>query len=194
MATSYAILFMAHLEKKLLEYPKGPRIWKRYVDDIITVYEHGEAELLKFLTHLNSSHPTIKFTYEYSTNTINFLDVQVTKNEQGFLTTDLYTKPTDSHAYLNFSSCHPRHIVNSIQFSQAIRLRRICSKENQLKTRLRDLKQNLLARSFPARLVQCSINISALPPTEKKKKNNSDPIDPDVRSKKKEHEHTCHQQ
>lgn len=34
MAPSYAILFMAHLEQELLQYEKGPRVWKRYVDDI----------------------------------------------------------------------------------------------------------------------------------------------------------------
>ncbi len=160
MAPSYAILFMASLEAKLLEYPKPPRIWKRYVDDVIILYDHGEEELLKFLEHLNTSHPTIKFTSEHSLNTINFLDVQVTKNAQGYLTTDLYTKPTDSHAYLNYSSCHPRHIVNSIPYSQAVRIKRICSDPDQCMSRLKDLKSNLQARGFPARLIQRSIDMA----------------------------------
>ena len=93
MTPSYAIIFMAHLEAQLLDYPKPPRIWKRFIDDIIIVYEHGAAELLKFLTHLNQAYPTIKFTYVYSKSSTNFLDVQVTKNNQSYLTTDLYMKP-----------------------------------------------------------------------------------------------------
>ncbi len=171
MAPSYAILFMADLEEKLLEYEPGPRIWKRYVDDIIIIYEHGEEELVKFLAHLNQAHETIKFTAEYSKTTINFLDVQITKNDKGYLSTDLYIKPTDSHAYLNFSSCHPRHIVNSIPYSQAIRIQRICSEETQLKSRLSDLKSNLVERGFPTRLVQRSIDLALdknRPPKAKK--------------------------
>ena len=41
------------------------------------VCKHGEETLETFLNKLNSFHPAIKFTVEYSKETINILDVNV---------------------------------------------------------------------------------------------------------------------
>ena len=41
------------------------------------IWKHGEESLEKFLSKLNTFHPTIKFTAEYSKETINFLDVNI---------------------------------------------------------------------------------------------------------------------
>ena len=77
-APPYAILFMADLEEKILSASeKKPMIWWRYIDDIFFIWEHGEESLENFLNKLNSLHPTIKFTAEYSKETIYFLDVNI---------------------------------------------------------------------------------------------------------------------
>ena len=69
---------MADLEEKILSASeKKPMIWWRYIDDIFFIREHGEESLEKFLNKLNSFHPAIKFTAEYSKETINFLDVNI---------------------------------------------------------------------------------------------------------------------
>ena len=68
------------------------------------------------------------------------------ENDQ--IKTDLYVKPTDKHQYLRMDSCHPMHCKASIPYSQALRLRRICSEEQDLKNRARDLKQHLLSRGY----------------------------------------------
>ena len=105
-ATSYAILFMADLEGKILNsFEEKPMIWWWYIDDIF-FWEHGEESLEKFLNKLNSFHPTIKFTAEYSKETINFLDVNI-RLVEGELMTDLFVKPTDTHQFLEPSSSHP---------------------------------------------------------------------------------------
>ena len=63
----YAILFMANLEEKILNvFEEKPMICWRYIDDIFFILEHGEESLEKFLNKLNTFHPTIKFTAEYS--------------------------------------------------------------------------------------------------------------------------------
>ena len=62
-APSYANIFMADLENKLLDNSPNnlqPLIWKRYIDDIFVVWTHGEESLHTFINHLNTSHPTIK--------------------------------------------------------------------------------------------------------------------------------------
>ena len=109
MAPSYANLFMAQLERRLLDNANmKPLIWWRYIDDIFTIWCHGEASLETFVEDLNQAHPTIKFTVEWSRNSIPFLDTSILL-ENGQLTTDLHVKPTDTHQYLAANSCHPRH-------------------------------------------------------------------------------------
>ena len=114
-------------EKYVYTYPKQPLFWKRYLDNCVLVWLHGEEELQKFLAHLNACHPTIKFTMEWSLDKINFLDTTLHKDHDGTLWTDLYCKSTDSHSYLHYTSAHLSHCKCSLPFSQFLRVRRICS-------------------------------------------------------------------
>ena len=72
MAPSYANLFMHDLESKLLA-PVKPFIWLRYIDDIFMVWTEGEEKLLEFLKNINHFHDTIKFTFDWSRDCINYL-------------------------------------------------------------------------------------------------------------------------
>ena len=125
-APPYAILLMDYLEDKILNsLVEKPLVWWRYIDYIFMIWQHGEEKLKEFLKILNSCHPTIKFTSEYSLDKVNFLDVEVIRSGNKLLT-DLYIKPTDTHQYLEFSSCHVYHSKKSIPYSQALRFNRIC--------------------------------------------------------------------
>ena len=57
---------------------------------------------------LNSRHPAIKFTAEYSLDKVKFLVVEVIRSGSK-LFKDLYTKPMNTHRYLEFLSCHVIH-------------------------------------------------------------------------------------
>ena len=95
--------------------PVSQDTWKRFIDDIFLL------RIWKVLrTHQLFFHPTIKFTS--STDQLPFLDILISLKD-GFLKTDIHTKPIDSHAYLPSSSCHPRHVVNNIPYSQFLSLR-----------------------------------------------------------------------
>jgi hypothetical protein len=61
-------------------------------------------------------------------------------NIVGSMSTDIYNKPTDKHQYLSPQSCHPKHCTKSIPYSQALRIKRICSNEQTTKKRLGELK------------------------------------------------------
>ena len=89
------------------------------------IWTHGEEKLTQFLNERNNFHSNLKFTYETSSCTVNFLDLNVSLRN-GALHTDLYIKPTDGHQYLHYQSSHPLHIKNSIPYSQALRVSRIC--------------------------------------------------------------------
>ena len=69
VAPVYANIFMADLEKNMLKKFKGclPSFWRRYIDDIFTIFSGREKDLLKLLENISSFHSTIKFTCEYRT-------------------------------------------------------------------------------------------------------------------------------
>ena len=117
-----------------------------------------------FNDHMNSFHRTIKFTSDYSHQQAHFLDVTIQKAENGILSTDLFTKPTDTHQYIHASSCHPRHCKTGIAYSQALRLRRICSNESRFSYHAQNLKKHLVTRGHSSTKVQQAIKkVHSLP-------------------------------
>ena len=155
MAPSYANLFMAKLESSLLSHPTTlkPLVWWRYIDDIFALWTHGEEALKEFIDDLNTAHSTIKFTSEWSHVQIHFLDVLVSLKD-GVLSTDLYTKETDTHQYLHASSCHPWHCKAAIPYSQALRIRRICSSDNAFRRHLDNLHSHLVHRGYESSFIK----------------------------------------
>ena len=99
----------------------------------------GSQTLNKFLNCINSLYSAIKFTMGFSTAETNFLDVNVTKVGNK-LETNLYCKPIDTHQYLHAQSCHRNVYKKSIAYAQAVRIKRICSTEEELNNRLKQLK------------------------------------------------------
>ena len=89
---------------------------KRFIDDIFLLWTGTPEDLNVFFDHIHSFQPTIKFTIASSTDQLPFLDILISLKD-GFLKTDIHTKPTDSHAYFPNSSCHPRHVVKNIPYS-----------------------------------------------------------------------------
>ena len=113
-ACSYADLAMGVIDEKAkTQGPVTPRYWWRYRDDIVDIWTHGLAKLHEFNNFINSLYPTIKFELVYSTTKLNVLDVSIHLKD-GYLITDVYSKPTDSHLYLPRSSSHPIHTKNAI--------------------------------------------------------------------------------
>ena len=121
---------MDELETKFLQSQSLQSfIWFRYINDIFFIWTHGKDKLEKFLDDLNNFDNTIKFTHESSNENVTFLDL-IVKLSKGRITTDLHIKDTDRHQYLHFNSSHPGHTKRSIIYSQALRLTKICTFEN----------------------------------------------------------------
>ena len=152
-APLYACIFMDYIEREFLKSEKiQPWIWFRYIDDIFFIWKTSEKELDKFLNHLNSFHPNLRFTHERSRESLNFLDV-IVKIQQGEFVTDLYCKSTDGHQYLHFDSCHASHTKSSIVYSPALRMKRICFREKDLIVNISKLKDWFRERGYPEEIV-----------------------------------------
>lgn len=134
-APSYANIFMAKFETEALKKCHlQPTVYRRFLDDIFCIWDHGKEELNKFLEILNSHHPAVKLTACIHENSIDFLDVTVFKGpqleERGNLDTKIYFKPTDTHQLLHKASFHPKHTFRGILKSQIMRYYRICSQKS----------------------------------------------------------------
>ena len=153
-APSFANIFMADFEDKwVYTYHTQPTVWLRYIDDIFMVWNNDRDSLDQFLLHLNECHHSIKFTSEVSREHINFLDTTVRLNADRKLYTDLYCKPTDAHNYLLYNSCHPKHLTNSLPYSQLLRIRRICHYLEDFDRNAILIGQHFLRRQYPEFLV-----------------------------------------
>ena len=67
-------------------------------------------------------------------------------------------KPSDTHQYLHINSCHPKHCKTAIPYGQALRLRKICSEEENIQKRAEELKGYLLKRGYPEEHLGAEIN------------------------------------
>ena len=82
IAAAFANIFMAKIEKEILRQNSiKPIFWKRFIYDVMSVWDTSRNEIEEFLLKANNFHPTIKFTAEISETETTFLDIQI---QQGF--------------------------------------------------------------------------------------------------------------
>ena len=62
---------------------------------------------------------------------------------------NLHVKDTDRHQYLHFNSSHPDHTERSIIYSQALRLAKICTSENDFLRHRDEMKSWFQRRGYP---------------------------------------------
>ena len=158
VAPSYANLFMARLEEKLLEKARTDLqielpLYLRYIDDIFFIFPYSETKLQEFMTLMNSFHKTIKFTEEHSREEIIFLDTYV-KRDGDSLYRDLYVKETATHSYLLYTSCHPQNCIEKGPFGQFLRIKRNCTKDADFEKHAEDMKKHYADRGYPDDVIQ----------------------------------------
>ena len=108
-----ANIVMEHLEQiAIATAPLNckPRLFKRYVDDILEIVQRGTEKDLT--DHLNQVDDTgnLKFTFETEEDgRIPFLDTLIVRKPDKSVKLLIYRKPTLTDQYLNFKSAHPLH-------------------------------------------------------------------------------------
>ncbi|XP_055543038.1 uncharacterized protein LOC129728613 [Wyeomyia smithii] len=100
-----ANVFMSDFEEAAGKENYCPRVWKRYVDDVFALVK--ERYLPQTLDLLNSRHNSIKFTVEREVEgKLPFLDLMITRKEDGTLKFGIYRKPTSTDRYITADSNH----------------------------------------------------------------------------------------
>ena len=103
---------------------------------------------------------------EIGGTSLDFLDLRITIVDNKLHTT-VYSKPTDSHLYLQANSCHQRSSVNGIQKGVALRLRRICSTDEEFESKAKEYKAYLVARGHDPLSVRKAFERTKIMPRKK---------------------------
>ena len=82
---------------------------------------------MTFIKELNKKQKTTQFDFLISPRKIAFLDAMLYKDENDNIQTTLYRKPKYQQAFLQAKSEHRRSLKNRILYSQALRLKTVCS-------------------------------------------------------------------
>ena len=129
--------------------PHPPYLWKRFVDDTFTIIESSKKN--EFLEHINSIDSHIQFTAEDQRNNgaMPFLDILITPNRNGSLSTSVYRKPTHTDLYLQWDSYHTLTSKCSVIDTLQHRAQTICSNPQLLHKEEQHLKSSLKKCKYP---------------------------------------------
>ena len=145
-----ANLYMEAFEDRALSTAVNPpRWWKRFVDDTFVILKKDHKE--EFLQHINSVDPFIQFTTEEQKEdgSMPFLDILVTPQEDGTLTSKVYRKPTHTDQYLQWDSHHNLACKYSVINTLTHRAKAACSNSQLLKEKLHHLEGALSKCKYP---------------------------------------------
>ena len=74
---------------------------------------------------------------------VSFLDTKICKNENGTLCTTICRKPSDRRNFLHYK----------LPYSQALRIKRICSETSEVIKHLKDLKDAFIKRGYQSKIL-----------------------------------------
>ena len=149
-----ANIFMEHFEQKAIAtLHHRPKVWKRFVDDVLAVIKRRDRQTI--LNQLNNQHPNITFTYEEeSNNQLPFMDVRIRRNNEGFLSFEVYRKSTHTGKYLSFNSHHPTSAKRSVVHSLLGRAERITSNDIARKAEIEEVYSQLQLNGYPLKFIK----------------------------------------
>ena len=166
-APPYVNLFMGRQEETIREtFIWAIPFWKRFIDDIFLIFLGTTTQLQSLQDFMNHLHPTIKFTFQHSTQQISFLDMTIQIGANRKLSTTLFRKPTDCAALLHFHSNHSLKCKESIVFSQALRYNLLIADDHLLQKELDYLPISLLARKYSLDIITHNISKALLHPCD----------------------------
>lgn len=103
-------------------------------------------------------HRFLKFSYEFSEEKVNFLDMTISLEKDNSISTTLYQKPMNKHEFVHFDSNHPRHLLKSLPFSCGLRIKRTCSNTRVQEIELNHLMIKFRNRGYPLSVIQQTLS------------------------------------
>ncbi|XP_071985630.1 uncharacterized protein [Engystomops pustulosus] len=118
------------------------------------VWRGTENELHEFIQELNKNDKNIKLTYKAGRHNIEFLDILFDVDDLGNVSSNVFRKTTSSNTLLHANSSHPHKLIESIPIGQFLRIRRLCSNDEDFETQSKDLSQRFRERGYSDRAIK----------------------------------------
>ena len=135
-----------------------PSMWLRYVDDTFILWP-SQKDVQTLLDHVNSIRSSKQLTMEKKQdNKLPFLDVLVTRTEQGFRSS-VYRKPTFTRQYFNFNSHHRYNVKKGIDCCLQHRAKTISCDTDAYQEEMISLRYNLHRNNYPERITSAPRNL-----------------------------------
>ena len=139
---------MQDLEKRSVTNNNDIKTWNRYVDDVLARVKKDKTD--DILHTINNTTKNIKFTKEEEDNNqLAFLDILLTRTDDGTINTQVYRKKTHTDQILNFNSNHPtQHKISCIR-SLFNRINTHCNTEQTKRTERKYLFSTFMKNNYP---------------------------------------------
>ena len=164
-----------------------PRLPFAYVDDVWCLLPYPRQGLrsattnprdpaLDFQECLNSIHPRVQFTKEEeSEHSIAFLDVYVTREDDGTFSTRVYRKPSNTNVTIKPQSCQHPDTVKGIFKGELCRAYRLCSSPEKTQAEIKFIIDMFEDNGFDRKMLEniaSNYKPSATPTGRNKHQNN----------------------
>ena len=187
LMVTVSVIWMDNTMKTAVKTAKArhipvPRLIFTYVDDCLTtIYDPPRRTGLRsndtpidptiaFNDCLNSVHPRVQFTREEEENrSIAFLDVLVTREEDGRMTHTIYRKPSNTNVGLKPQSCQDPKTAIAAFKGELCRCHRLCSTTEQRKNAIKFAIQMFVDNGHD-RLTLQNVANTYTPPTDQQRK------------------------
>ena len=133
-----------------------PRIWYRFVDDIISIVKRTRASQL--LEHLNLLNDRIQFTMETEGRWILAHDGCDVHEREGWQTSETsLSKQTHTNRHVQFSSHHPMAVKSGIIVGLADRALQVSSSQKLANEELAGIKQVMVNNGYSKLFIEKTI-------------------------------------
>ena len=158
---AYANIFKGIFEETniyLLLIKQKVQLYLKYIDDIFFKWTCSENKLKQFISKISELQLSIKSDFNYSKAQIHFLDITITKTSTGKTLLILYRKEINQQSYLHQKSEHPETLKQRIPYSQALRLKRICTTKEDFTEQSKALTKRLAKKGYNENEIQQQIS------------------------------------
>ncbi|XP_023215268.1 uncharacterized protein LOC111618072 [Centruroides sculpturatus] len=146
-----AELVMREIERRTFDFPLAihyPRLYLRYVDDILIAWEDTEESFLIFMQQLASIYPSINFTWEKERDAeVAFLDLHIRKFAEG-LQFSVYHKSGMAPHIIPAEAFQPSRYVNTAIASLVRRAYLLSSTQELINVELEIIDMAVRAAGF----------------------------------------------
>ncbi|XP_035706899.1 uncharacterized protein LOC118435276 [Folsomia candida] len=126
----------------------------RFVDDGLLIINCSEIMDIDVWCRQTFCHQYLEFTLETNHDSINFLDVNLSFNDENKITTSLYSKPMAKNIFLHYQSNHPKSLKESLPYCQFLRAKKICSSSDDAERQINLIADKFINRGYPENVLK----------------------------------------